>query len=310
MSTDNRTPLKSSTIISKYKIKNHVGNTEKLILYEAEEIDTGNTKLLKEYFPLDKAKINKAWRNPILQARVQFENVEKYDSLKNEIDFIKISDYLHESIITSEDQQYILADIQNAKLLNDFFFNRDKNGKMLSLNSLEDVVNLMINILKSIKPIHDLGYITNINTNNLLLLDSKQTNISNCEVKIIDLIDVFPLSNISQSISIQQSRFAPLELRTNRQHSKISFGSNIYSVASIVFAIVFNRYYDMFYDVIFESNGTQRVSRFSDSLESSYFSNDVNAKTIFEFKQILLKALVERYDNCESIIQDLYNLEF
>lgn len=299
---DKRVPIAKGVKIGDFKVIDFIGGSSSSMLYKVKNLDEQFT--LKEFYPYDLACKGNLWYNALVD-KIQSKNDEEYyfDEYKTEMDFIKKTNYLYESLEQINNKDYLLMKLDDGRLLSSFINNRKPFGKIHEISSLSDIIKLFISTLNSLKNIHQAGFIHgNLSPNNLYI--SAQNN-----AQIIDLVGIFEFENTQKFKSYQQTKYAPLEYLVDNQRNKINFDSDIYSVASIFFQIIYDRYYDILIHTTYEINketGTRKLV-IDEKITSHYYKKS-REETVIKFRRILAKALIERYRDCDEVMQDLQEL--
>lgn len=302
MTNEPRIPMAVRSQIGEYEVMSCVCFSSSSIIYTVMNRKSKRRYLLKEYYPYDLAKNKTIYYNSLIDSIHSKDNEDYYhDEYKKEIKFVKKTGYLNEELLVIDNKEYILINIDDGQVLLKYMNQRDSKGKVKGVDTLNDVIELFTNILKGIDPIHKNKYIHgNITPSNLFLITHKDKNICQYQVKALDITDVFPINNKKEGVIGKDNHYSPLEFRVSNKKKCITYGSDIYSVAAIIFEILFDTYFDL---LICTERRNSKL-QFSEFLYSPYFDGE-NIEKVNKFKEVLLTALIHRYSNCAGAINEL-----
>ncbi|MFI3326778.1 MAG: hypothetical protein R3Y35_11495 [Clostridia bacterium] len=304
MKNEPRIPIAVQSQIGDYEVINCVCFSSSSILYTVINRKSKRRYLLKEYYPYDLAKNKTIYYNSLIDSIQSKDNEDYYHGeYKKEIKFVKQTEYINEELLVIDNKEYILIDIDDGQVLLKYMNERDSKGKIKGIDTLNDVTQLFINILKGVEPIHNNKYIHgNISPSNLFLITQEDKNICQYQVKALDLTDIFPINinNKKEGIIGKDNHYSPLEYRVSNKKKCITYGSDIYSIAAIIFEILF----DCYFDLLICTERKHGKIQFAEFLSSPYFDG-ADTDTINKLKEVLLIALIYRYKSCAEAIKKL-----
>lgn len=207
------------------------------------------------------------------------------------------------SVLCQENKmEYLVVDTEGGQTLQEIISKRSTEGLIVGFEAIDEVLEITKRILEAINPIHSLKKIhCDLSPDNLFVSNTKQDNKNGRRnIKAIDFNSTFAIGeNIADFTFSKKEGYSPIELMVKRLNSQINYGTDLYSVAAILFNMIYNELflYDKFTDDGFED-------KLVINKKSPYISQ-LNIPAQNKLNELFQKALINRYDNtvCISAVQ-------
>lgn len=218
--------------------------------------------------------------------------------------------FFNAHIIQHEGVEYSVIFTDGGKMLSEIMAERDADNKIVGLFSLADVLHFCKRILESVSPIHAKEYLHgDISPSNLYVLDLQQDG-KQCKntIKTIDFNNSFHINDMQSEDIFYNEDYSPVEYQSSSLGHKRNYSSDLYSVAAILFAILYNDPPDFYaLDMLFSQGKNLTAPPSKKLLSSPYFTGE-NIEIISASISLLKMALVSRIKDCSSFTAAIDNI--
>ncbi|MFF2484398.1 serine/threonine protein kinase [Paenibacillus sp. NPDC058071] len=217
---------RNTRIGAKYQIKRMIHQSELSIVYKARETDTGETKLIKEFFPRSLAKRGQD-RSSVIVRKLQGEAFAEL-KLLFECEAAALKELNHPGIIAYSDYiemngtAYIVMEYCKGITLEQYIKQSEDNVSPVKIAAI------LRTVVDALAHVHERGF---------LHRDIKPANImvepATGATKLIDFGSAIPSGSLDKQAILTSTGYSPLEFYS--ETSRQGVASDIYSLAATVY---------------------------------------------------------------------------